>query len=382
MWVLTMEKNLFLDGFREFVDTQVVAYATKWDIAGEIPENVIRDFCGTGCLSMLVPCDYGGLGSNMMSFGEANIVLGRGCSSLRSVLTVHSMVCSAIARWGKPTQKQRWLPHLASGESIGAFALSEPEAGSDISSIKLDAAEQDDGYLLNGVKTWITFGQRADLFLCFAQTKAGPAAFVVPRDSDGLTIVPIRSMTGTKASMLARLEFSDCLIPTDNLIGRPGFGLTTVAASALEIGRYSVACGSAAILQACSEGAFDHARTRRQFGVILLEHQLIAAKLSSMATNLQAAILLCHEAGRQMDSKSENSSQAIWMAKYFSSTRAFEAAGDYIQIMGAQGLDEQADAQRHLRDAKVTEIIEGSTQLQEISIANMFQNRPGVISHA
>jgi alkylation response protein AidB-like acyl-CoA dehydrogenase len=277
------------------------------------------------------------------------------------------MVCRGILRWGSKGQKESWLPRLARGEVLGAFALSEPGAGSDATGIRTKAVEMDGGYALDGTKKWITYGQIADLFLLFAQLDGKPTAFLVERGTPGLTVTPLRGILGTRASMLAELELAGAR--TENMVGRPGFGVSHVVGAALDQGRYSVACGSVGIAQACLDACLAYARERQQFGQPLFEHQLIRAMLSDMITNVRAARLLCMRAGYLRDIGDPGAIAETSVAKHFASATAMRSATDAVQIHGANGCHEDFPVSRYFRDAKVMEIIEGSTQIQQSTIA-------------
>ena len=262
------------------------------------------------------------------------------------------------------------MPQLATGKKLGAFALSEPDIGSDAKNIKTQVYEKDDGYILNGQKKWITYGQMADVFLVFAQYDGNkPLALLVEKDTPGLSITPIGGLLGTKASMLAKLNFEQCRVPKENKLGGLGFGFLGVATSALDLGRYSVACGSVGIGQACLEASLHYAAERKQFGVALKKHQLIRQMLANMITQVKAARLLCYQAGYLKDTAHPSASNETLVAKYFASTMANQVASDAVQIHGANGCSADYAVQRHFRDAKVMEIIEGSSQMQQLLIA-------------
>jgi hypothetical protein len=306
----------------------------------------------------------------MLSFGLLNEAIGRGCASLRSLLTVHGMVCRALVRWGTREQQTHWLPRLADGRNIAAFALTEPERGSDVADLQTRARAVDEDFVLDGRKRWITFGARADLFLVFAATETGPLALLVERERPGLEITPLNDMLGTRAAMLAELHFRDCRVPRANLVGRPGFGIAAVALSALELGRYSVAWGCVGILHACRDAAYRYAAQRRQFGSPLRDHQLIRRMLTNMAVDLKAARMLAQNAGRMLDQRDPAATREVLAAKYFASRAALRAAEDAVQIHGAVGCGPESPVSRHWRDAKIMEIIEGSTQMQQLMIAD------------
>jgi alkylation response protein AidB-like acyl-CoA dehydrogenase len=354
--------------FAAFVDREVVPFAGEWDRAASTPREVIRKVAAEGYLGALVPREQGGMGLDTVSFGILNEELGRGCSSIRSLLTVHSMCTYAVLRWGTREQKERWLPLLARGEKIGAFGLSEPNVGSDASAVETVAVADGDHYVLHGTKKWTTYGQAADVYLVFAKTEGKPVAFLVERDTPGFTVNPLAGITGTRASMLAELRFEGCRVPRANRIAGPGFGLG-VALSVLEVGRFSVASGSVGIVRACLDASLAYANERVQFGKPIREHQLVQQMISNMATEWRAARLLCQRAGWLRDQGDPSATSEIFVAKYFASLAATRAALDAVQIHGANGCTEDYPVERYLRDSRVMEIIEGSTQIQQVTIA-------------
>jgi len=366
---LTARQKRDQAAFRAFVEAEIVPYAAQFDQEERLPAEIIGKLTAAGYLGALLPETVGGLGMEMITFGLLHEEVGRGCSSVRSLLTVHSMVAYAILRWGSREQKACWLPKLGRGEVIAAFGLSEPAVGSDAKSIQTTAVQQDDGYVLTGQKRWITGGQIAGLFLIFAQCAGKATAFLVERERQGLRTEPIRGLLGTRGSMLAEVHLDHCWVPAGNRLGGVGFGFTAVALSALDVGRYSVACGCVGIGRACLEASLQYSNQRQQFGVYLKDHQLIQQMITNMITNVRAATLLCYEAGYLKETNSSRAAQAVLVAKYFASTMATQAANDAVQIHGANGCSREYPVQRYLRDAKIMEIIEGSTQIQQLLIA-------------
>jgi hypothetical protein len=365
---LSAEQRAARAEFRAFAAAEVAPHADRWDREGAIPPELIGRLRERGYLGSNVSPQYGGCGRDMITYGLLTEEIARGCSSVRSLLTVHDMVAHAIHRWGSREQKETYLPRMARGEVLGALALSEPNAGSDAKSVETTAADGGDVWVLNGRKKWITGGQIAGLFLAFAQVDGQPAAFLVEREAPGLTVQPLQGIVGTRASMLAELLFADCRVPKGQLVGRPGFGISHVAAAALEQGRYSVAWGAVGIVQACLDACRTYAAERRQFGAPLADHQLIRAMLTDMIVGVRAARLLCLRAGWLRDAGDPGAFMETMAAKYFASRLATRAANDAVQIHGANGLSEDYPVARYLRDARVTEIIEGSTQIQQITI--------------
>ena len=366
----TTRQKLDRAGIKEFVRKEIIPFADLYDREERTPRELIQKMARQGFLGALLSAEWGGSGMDMVSLGSLHEEIGYGCSSARSLLTVHSMVSYAILKWGSRYQKAQWLPGLASGECIGAFALSEPGVGSDARSVETSATLQDNHYVLRGRKKWISYGQIADLFLVFAQVNGKVSVFLVERDAPGLSILPITGMLGTRASMLAELHLEDCTVPKESLVGGIGFGLAPIGTSALDIGRYSVACGCVGIAQACLDATLSFTSSRKQYGTLLKEHQLIQQMVTDMITNVRAARLLCHHAGTLKDEGDPASLMETFIAKYFASTSAMKAASDTVQIHGALGCSSEYPVQRYWRDARVMEIIEGSTQIQQITIAS------------
>ncbi|HWM90241.1 MAG TPA: acyl-CoA dehydrogenase family protein [Thermoanaerobaculia bacterium] len=364
---LTPEQRALRSEVRDFVTREIAPHAGQWDREESTPKEIVDRLRERGWLGSMVPAEHGGRGLDMISYGILTEEIGRGCSSIRSLLTVHDMVCRGILRWGSQAQKEKYLGRLAKGEILGAFALSEPEAGSDATGIRTTATAVDGGFVLDGSKRWITYGQIADLFLLFAQLAGKPTAFLVERIAPGFSAKPMRGLLGTRASMLAELTLEGAR--TENMVGRPGFGISHVMGAALDQGRYSVACGSVGIAQACLDACLAYTRDRRQFGQPLIEHQLVRAMLSDMIANVRAARLLCMRAGYLRDTGDPGSFAETSVAKYFASTIAAKAAADAVQIHGGNGCHEDFPVSRYFRDAKVMEIIEGSTQIQQSTIA-------------
>ncbi|BFH66564.1 MAG: acyl-CoA dehydrogenase family protein [Paenibacillus dendritiformis] len=366
---LTSEQLQWQSTFKDFVDSEIIPYACQNDKEERICPDVLRKVRKQGFLGSMLPLKYGGMELDNVTLGILNEEVGRGCSSVRSLLTVQGMIALAIFRWGTETQKDDWLPQLASGEAVGAFGMTEPNVGSDAKSIETTAALVEDHYVLNGCKKWITMGQIADVFLILAKCEGKPSAFIVERNREGLEVRPMSGLLGARASMLAELSFENCRIPAANLVGQVGTGLSHVALSSLDYGRYTIACGCVGLAQACLEASIDYANARTQFGRPLRENQLIQKMITEMAVQLKAARLLCYRAGYLKDIGDPDSIMETWAAKYFASIIVNKAASDAVQIHGAHGCHAGYPVERYFRDAKINEIIEGTTQMHEILIA-------------
>lgn len=354
---------------RDFVDEYVAPHADRYDREGAIPKELLTRIGEAGLWAPFLPPEVGGSGTSMAVLGEIHEEVGRGCSSVRSLLTVHTMASWALLRWGTDAQVRRWGPALAAGDLLGAFCLSEPGAGTDTDAIATTAVRRGDGWVLNGGKKWITGGGRADLFLVFARGPQGIITLLVPRRAPGVSIAPIEDMLGTRASMIAEVSFSDVALDGDALLGPTGFTSGMVLTGTLDLGRYSVAAGSVGIIQACLDACADYAAKRTVRGTALRDLPLIQAKLSDMVTSVRAARLLCAEAGRLKDLGDPATIMATWVAKYFASCAAARHAAEAVQIHGANGCSPDYPVARYYRDAKVMEIIEGSTEIQRITIA-------------
>lgn len=355
--------------FKSFVDLQIEPVARHIDEEMVVPDSVLQGIIGQGYWGANVPVEYGGANMDYVTYGLWNEEIGRTCSNLRNIIGVQGMVTSSILRWGSKEQKQQWLPRMSSGDLMAAFALTESQIGSDIKNIQTKAQRVGDEYIISGQKKWITFGQRADVFLVFAHSEGQAVALLVERDTPGLSIHPISGLVGFRGSMLAELRFEECRVPAENLIGAVGFGLALVANNGLTHGRYSTAWGAAGLARACRDASLDYVKERKQFDHYLKDHQLIQQMIADMVTNTMAARHLCHRAGQLWDMNDSNATFATSLAKYFSSVHASRAATDAVQIHGAKGLSNEYPVQRYMRDAKVMEIVEGSTQIQQILIA-------------
>ncbi|SDM25260.1 acyl-CoA dehydrogenase family protein [Allokutzneria albata] len=357
---------------REFVDAAVAPNAEEFDRTERLPESLLKQVGSLGLWAPFLSEAVGGSGSDYVTVGRIHTEIGRGCSGLRSMLTVHGMVSWSVNRWGTDEQKDHWLPELASGATFGVFCLSEPDSSGSDSKAEGTVAEPDgDGWVLTGRKKWITGGQVADLMMVFARTGPGMSAFLVPRTAPGVEVTPVPRMMGTAASMIAEITFSGVKLGADALLGPRGWAAGTVMTGALDIGRYSVACGSLGIVQAALEASARYTAERSAGGKLLRDQPQLRAKISDMVTSRDAARLLCERAGRLKDADDPETIMATWIAKYHASTAATKAASDAVQIHGANGCSPDYPVARLYRDAKIMEIIEGSTELQQLTIADV-----------
>ncbi len=372
---LTKQQQEKKEEFKEFVDREIVPVAGRFDAMEEMPQSMIQKLIDRGYWGAELPLEYGGAGMDHITYGLFNEEIGRGCANVRNMIGVQGMFSTAILRWGSEEQRKQWLPRVSSGELIAAFALTEPEIGSDAKNIHTTARQEGSGYIINGRKKWISFGGNADVFVLFAKVDGQVSAFIVERNTPGFTCKPITGLLGFRGSMLAELCLEECRVPAGNLVGQVGFGLALVANHGLAHGRYSTAWGAVGLAQACLDACLDYAGQRMQFGAYLKDHQLIQQMIADMVTNIMAARLLCLRAGQLREQGDEKALLETSVAKNFSANMAFKAANDAVQIHGANGCGSEYPVQRYMRDAKIMEIVEGSTQIQEIIIAgSAFRN--------
>lgn len=357
--------------FREFVNHEIIPNACRYDREEHLPKDLIVRLAAQGYSGAVLPEKYGGRAMDYITYGLLNEELGRGCASVRGFMMMQNMVALTLLKWGTEEQKDRWLGRIASGEVIAAFALTEPDFGSDAMHIETSITDADESaFIISGHKKWITLGQVADLFLVFGKRRGKLTAVLVEKDTPGFTRTPQTGMLGVRASMLAELHFDNCTVPQENMVGRPGFGFVPVGITALNLGRYSIAWGCVGIGQACLEACIEHTGTRKQFGSYLKDHQLIQEMVADMTVNLKAGRLLCYHAGRMQEEGDQNAIMEIMVAKYFTSKMAFSIANNAVQVHGAIGCGSGSAVQRHLRDAKIMEIIEGTSQIHQIKIAD------------
>jgi alkylation response protein AidB-like acyl-CoA dehydrogenase len=370
--ILTDRQEARYGDFKAFVALNVEPFAKQWDQEQRIPDSVISLLAKSGYLGGSLPSHFDGQGWDIVTFGLLNEALGRGSSALTGVLTVQAMVSMALLKWGTKEQKEKWLPPLAKGEMIGAFALTEPGAGSDIQSMATALTPEGDHFVLNGTKKWISCAQIAAVFLVFGKLGRSPVACLVPRDSPGLTVEPIDDLMGFRGAGLAQLHFQDVKVPSANLIGKPGFALSHVAPVGLHYGRISTACSALGLLRGCFEESIAHAAIRKIGNKTAGDIGMIRSLIARMGTDLEAGSLLCHNACRAEDEHLAEVFEKTLMAKYFASRAAVKAASDAVQIRGAAGCHDSSPVSRYYRDAKIMEIIEGTTQIHEDILGKMF----------
>ncbi len=373
-FALTSEQQRIRDRARQFAREEVAPLAREADATGSLPRQLIARLAELGLLAGPLDAAYGGAGMDSLSFALVCEELGWADSSLRGFLTVHAgLVTMCIRAWGTDEQRARWLPRLASGQSIGCYCLTEPEAGSDAASIQTTATADGDDYVLNGEKIWITNGTIADLAIVFATRDPaarhkGICAFLIPTETPGFQRerMPGEAL-GHRASDHARITFADCHVPKSALLGEPGEGFK-VAMSALDRGRLGVAAGAVGIGQACLDACVEFARTRRQFGQRIGDFQMVQERLADMAADVDAARLLTYRAAWLKD-QGRPATRETSLAKLFATEAAARAASEAVLLFGNRGYSNEYPVERFYRDIKGMQIYEGTSYIQRVIIA-------------
>ncbi len=358
---------------REFAQSEVLPKAAEIDREHRHPEELVRRMAELGFLGMAVPEPYGGAGLDHVSYALAMEEIARACASTAVIMSVNnSLVCDPLYRFGTEAQKQAWLAPLAAGKLLGCFALSEPEAGSDAAAQKTTAVPDKGGWILQGTKNWITNGPVADVCVLFAMNDRaaghkGISAFIVPLKTKGVRVGPPDDKLGIRGSKSSQIFLDDVRLGDEHLLGEVGAGFR-IAMSTLDGGRIGIAAQALGIARAALEDSLAYAQQRRTFGKPIAQHQAIAFKLADMATEIDAARLLTLRAAWLKDQKAPYGKEAS-MAKLYASDVANRAAREAIQIFGGNGYVTEYPVERHFRDAKITEIYEGTSEIQRLVIA-------------
>jgi alkylation response protein AidB-like acyl-CoA dehydrogenase len=369
---LSDEQRLIQETARDFVDKEIIPRARDNDRAARFDHELARRLGEMGYLGAPVAEEYGGRGLDYVSYGLIVEEVGRGDSSARTVVSVQtSLVCGSIERWGSEEQKRHWLPRLCSGEALACFGLSEPDAGSDPSSMRTRARFEDGRWLINGQKMWISLGNHAELALIFAQTDPekrhrGIACFCIPTSSEGFSAQEIHGKLGLRASDTASIALDQVEVPEEALLGEVGDGFK-IAMTALDSGRYSVAAGCVGVCEGCVQASVDYAKQREQFGVPIASFQLVQEMIADMVVRRDAARLLVRRAGILKDQGKPNTTETS-VAKLYATESAVECANLAIQVHGGSGYVDDYPVERYLRDARVTTLYEGTSQIQKLII--------------
>lgn len=372
-FTLTEEHKMIRDAARDFAQTELLPGVIERDENQKFPAEQIKKIGDLGFMGMMVDPKYGGAGMDTISYVLAIEELSKVDASTSVVVSVNnSLVCWGIETFGTEAQKEKYLKPLASGEIIGAFCLSEPEAGSDATSQKTTAIDMGDHYLLNGTKNWITNGASASVYLVIAQTDVekghkGINALIVEKDMDGFQLGPKENKLGIRGSDTHSLMFTDVKVPKENRIGEDGFGFK-FAMKTLSGGRIGIAAQALGIASGAYELALQYSKERKAFGKQISNHQAISFKLADMATEIDAARLLCLRSAWLKD-KGLNYDKEGAMAKVFASETAMKTTTEAVQIHGGYGFVKEYHVERLMRDAKITQIYEGTSEIQRIVIS-------------
>jgi len=371
-FTLSEEQKMLQTAIRDFATNKLAPVADELEQAQEFPRNNFKMMAELGILGMTLPAQYGGNEANVLSLAIVIEEIAKACASTSDILDAHLCLCAEpIYFYGTEKQKRKFLPPLAKGEKVGAFAITEAEAGSDISKIQTTAVRDDDSYILNGSKIFITNGDVCDIVVVFANVpalgKKWMTAFIVEKGTPGFTTGKKYNKLGMRAATNAELFFEDCRIPVANRLGEEGQGMKLCLAT-LDRGRIGIAAQAIGITQAVLEKAVEYSKQRVQFGVPISQNQAIAWMLADMSAQLEAARLLNHKAACLADAGITFTKEAA-MAKLLASELAMKAATDGIQIFGGYGYMMDSPMQRYFRDAKLTTIYEGTSEVQRMIIS-------------
>jgi alkylation response protein AidB-like acyl-CoA dehydrogenase len=370
---LTEEQIAVKDAARDFAQNVLKPGVIERDNLQKFPAEEIKQLAELGFMGMMVDPKYGGSGMDTLSYVLAMEEISKVDASTSVCMSVNnSLVCWGLEKFGTEEQKQKYLVPLATGEKIGAFCLSEPEAGSDATSQRTTAVDMGDHYLLNGTKNWITNGSSASVYLVIAQTNVelghkGINALIVERGMDGFIVGAKEDKMGIRGSDTHTLLFNDVKVPKENRIGEDGFGFT-FAMKVLSGGRIGIAAQALGIAGGAFELATEYSKQRKAFGKEIYKHQAIAFKLADMATEIEAARMLVYKSAMDKD-QGRNYDQSSAMAKLYASKVAMEQTVEAVQIHGGYGFVKEYHVERLMRDAKITQIYEGTSEVQKIVIS-------------
>jgi len=374
--LFTEEHDMMRRMVRDFAEKEIAPEVARMEAEDRFPIEVIKKMGELGLMGIPVPEVYGGSGMDYMSYIIAIHEISKVSATVGVILSVHTSVgTNPILHFGTETQKQKYIPKLAAGEWIGAFALTEPNAGSDAAALSTRAVRQGDHYVLNGSKIFITNGGAADVFIVFAKTdpeqgSRGVTAFIVERDTPGFTIGKAEKKMGLHGSSTVTLQFDGAVVPAENRLGEEGQGFK-IAMSNLNFGRIGIAAQALGIAEGALHHAIQYAKDRKQFGKPIGAQQGVAFKLADMATEVEAAKLLVYHAAFLAQNKQPCTKEAS-MAKLFASQTAMKTATEAVQIFGGYGYTEDYPVERYFRDAKITQIYEGTNEIQHIVISKQL----------
>ncbi|CAI3787909.1 Acyl-CoA dehydrogenase [Pseudomonas sp. MM227] len=375
---LSEEQIMIRDMARDFARAEVAPHARAWEQAGWIDDTLVAQMGALGLLGMVVPEQWGGSYTDYVAYALAVEEISAADGALGALMSVHNSVgCGPLLNYGSPAQQDTWLAGLASGEVIGCFCLTEPQAGSEANNLRTRAVLDGEHWVIDGAKQFVTNGRRAKLAIVFAVTdpelgKKGLSAFLVPTDTPGFSVDRSEHKLGIRASDTCAITLSQCRVPAANLLGERGKGLN-IALSNLEGGRIGIAAQALGIARAAFEAALGYARERVQFGKPIIEHQSVANLLADMQVQVNAARLLVLHAARLRSAGLPCLSEAS-QAKLFASEMAERVCSSAVQVHGGYGYLEDYPVEKYYRDARITQIYEGSSEIQRMLIARELRN--------
>jgi len=365
-----LRQQKIIEEAAEFANKEIRPFTAQFEENEAIPRELIDKMAQKGYLAASFPENAGGLALDPINYGLFTEVIGKACTSTRAILTVHtSLVGETILRWGSEEQKKKLVPLMAAGKKIGAFGLTEPEVGTDAKSVQTSYKKEGNKYIINGSKKWITLGNIADFFIIITRGEKGNSAFIVEREREGVKTTPIKGLLASKAAHIALIELNNVEIPEENLLAKEGSGFTYIVNTALDHGRYSIAWGGLAIAQEALESMISYSRKRSQFGQKIHSFQLVQGMIGDAVTKIHAARALCLRAGELRKKNDMSAVMETTIAKYFTSKIAAEITTDAVQIHGGNGCCNKFPVERLFREAKILEIIEGTSQVQQEIIA-------------
>lgn len=371
---LTDEQIMIKEMIHDFAQSEIEPVAQEYNTKGEYPTGIIKMLGELGLYGMMIPERYGGSDAGAVSYSLALQEIAYSCASVAVTLSVTNLTAEPIKNFGSEAQKRKYLFPMASGEFIGAFALTEPEAGSDPSSLKTAAVKRGDRYIINGTKQFITNGSYAGVILLIARTspgKNGLSAFIVPGDMPGLKLGREEKKMGLCASNTVEVILNDCEVPEELLLGREGMGLQ-IALNALDSGRIGIASQATGMIRACLDEAMSYAKERKQFGKSIIRHQTIQNMVADISVDYEATSLLTWSAASMKD-KNSNFTREASIAKLFATESLNRCAYKALQIFGGYGYIRDYKIERIYRDARVTTIYEGTSEIQRIVISREIE---------
>ena len=369
------------DAVRAYVQAEIAPHAAAWDKSHTFPAAQLKGLAALGCYGVAVPTEWDGAGLDYLALAIILEEVAAGCGATSTVVSVNNCpVCSILMAYGNADQKARFLKPLARGDMLGAFCLTEPHVGSEAGGLKTTAVREDDSYVLNGVKQFITSGKNGDVAIVMAVTdkaagKKGISAFIVPTKTPGYTVARVEDKLGQHASDTAQILFDNCRVPAANLLGEEGIGLK-IALSGLEGGRIGIASQAVGMARAAFEAALAYSKDRKTFGQIIFQHQAVQFKLADMATQVEVARQMIHHAASLKDAGRPCLKEAA-MAKLFASEMAERVCSDAIQVFGGYGYVSDFPVERIYRDVRVCQIYEGTSEVQKILIGRALAQAAG-----